>query len=269
MLIFHSQGAKRWRIYAPPARRGAAGHPLYRGKNEDRLLDEELGSLLLDVILTPGQVLFVPMGFPHATGTAGTAGKGGTSHEEVSVHLTLGLSTADYEFCLGGLRKAWVQDKSWTAKAEDALPDPLWWRLLAPMPVGFLAQGNGVKTSMALIQNIAQQLLEVLRATGELRQGTRVEEMEELVMKHLSRQVHLVSKFHMVGRPKNQRLFFVFTPIWDYLGKISNLTNIFRWVGLKPPNQRIIIRFQVLKTVIGFFFPFSGGGISIPRGGLS
>ena len=252
MLIFHSQGAKRWRIYAPPARRGAAGHPLYRGKNEDRLLDEELGSLLLDVILTPGQVLFVPMGFPHATGTAGTAGKGGTSHQEVSVHLTLGLSTADYEFCLGGLRKAWVQDKSWAAKAEDALPDPLWWRLLAPMPVGFLAQGNGVKTSMALVQNIAQQLLEVLRATGELRQGTRVEEVEELVMKHLSRQAHLFSKFHMVGRPKNQRLnpelaggfkYFFFHP---YLGKISNLANIFQ-IG-NHQTRGIPIRFHVLKT---------------------
>lgn len=228
VLIFHSQGAKRWRIYAPPARRGAAGHPLYRGKNEDRLLDEELGSLLLDVILTPGQVLFVPMGFPHATGTAGTAGKGGTSHEEVSVHLTLGLSTADYEFCLGGLRKAWVQDKSWTAKAEDALPDPLWWRLLAPMPVGFLAQGNGVKTSMALIQNVAQQLLEVLRATGELRQGTRVEEMEELVMKHLSRQAHLVSKFQMHGSWETKKSkaqfrirlwfhFFLFSPLFGII----------------------------------------------------
>ncbi len=203
VLIFHSQGAKRWRIYAPPARKGA-GHPLYRGKNEDRLLDEELGSLLLDSILTPGQVLFVPMGFPHATGTAGTAGKGGTSHE-VSVHLTLGLSTADYEFCLGGLRKAWVQD-SWTAKAEDALPDPLWWRLLAPMPVGFLAQGNGVRSSRALVQNIAQQLLEVLRATGELCEATCVKEVEELVMKHLSRQAHAVSKFQMVGRVHNERL---------------------------------------------------------------
>ena len=83
--------------------------------------------------------------------------------------------------------------------------------------------------------------MEVLRATGELRQGTRAEEVEELVMKHLSRQVHLVLKFQMVVRPKNQRLnpelaggfkYFSFSPLFE-----EDFLIFFRWVELKPPTR--------------------------------
>ena len=186
MLIFHTQGAKRWRVYAPPARasRVNTAHPLYRGKNEDRLLEDELGELLLDVILQPGQVLFVPMGFPHATGTAGTG-------DEVSVHLTLGLSTADYDFCWGGLRKSLLQNLGQTPSPEDVLSDRLWWRLLSPLPVGFLAQRlakNARLSPSLLVKEVGKQLLDLLHAIGEL-DSSSLPHLEHLVAQHLSRQV--------------------------------------------------------------------------------
>lgn len=187
VLIFHTQGAKRWRVYAPPQRlRGS--HPLYRGKNEDRLLDHELGELLVDVILRPGQVLFVPMGFPHATGTAGT------EDSEVSVHLTLGLSTADYEFCWGGLRKSALQLLGRVPKADEGLPDHLWWRLLSPLPVGFLAQRLGPRkmSPAVLVEEVGQQLLDLLHSTrelGELDGSFLPGDLERLVAQHLHKQV--------------------------------------------------------------------------------
>ena len=42
--------------------------PLARGKSKDKLELTELSSPLLDIVLTPGQVLYVPAGFPHTTG---------------------------------------------------------------------------------------------------------------------------------------------------------------------------------------------------------
>lgn len=186
VLIFHTQGAKRWRVYAPPTRasRVNTAHPLYRGKNEDRLLEDELGELLLDVILQPGQVLFVPMGFPHATGTAGTG-------DEVSVHLTLGLSTADYDFCWGGLRKSLLQNLGQTPSPEDGLSDRLWWRLLSPLPVGFLAQRlvkNARLSTSLLVKEVGKQFLDLLHAMGEL-DSSSLPHLEHLVAQHFSRQV--------------------------------------------------------------------------------
>ncbi|CAE8652672.1 unnamed protein product [Polarella glacialis] len=131
VLILHTEGAKHWRVYAPPARAEGLAHPLYRGKNEDKLDDSELGEPLIDVVLRPGEVLFVPMGFPHATSTLDTG------DSEVSVHMTLGISTADYDFSLGGLRKALLQDLAQDAKLDEPqVPDEAFWRLLSPIPVG-------------------------------------------------------------------------------------------------------------------------------------
>ena len=88
VLIMQSQGSKRWRVFAPPHSRPGR-HPLYRGKGEDSLCEAELGPALIDVILRPGECLFVPSGFPHATSTAIA------ERAAASVHLTLGLAAAD------------------------------------------------------------------------------------------------------------------------------------------------------------------------------
>ncbi|CAJ1444131.1 unnamed protein product [Effrenium voratum] len=178
VLVLQSQGAKRWRIFSPPLPKtsiGEAAHPLYRGKDEDRLLDSELGDVLLDVVLQPGQALFVPMGFPHATSTTSTGA-------DVSVHLTLGLSTADYDFCLGGLRRALLSELGQPCP-EVALGSALWWRLLAPMPVAALApQGN--------VWSFRQHLIARLRATCLADAAEVAEEvLQHVVERQLLRQV--------------------------------------------------------------------------------
>eukprot|EP00933_Yihiella_yeosuensis_P037229 TRINITY_DN31103_c0_g1_i1.p1 TRINITY_DN31103_c0_g1~~TRINITY_DN31103_c0_g1_i1.p1 ORF type:complete len:703 (-),score=101.71 TRINITY_DN31103_c0_g1_i1:134-2158(-) len=133
VLILHTEGAKRWQVFEPPLRRSGMAHPLYRGKNEDKLESSELGEPLLDVVLRPGEVLFVPMGFPHATSTIDTG------ETDVSVHVTLGLSTADYGLCLGGLRQSLLEHLGQESKLnEPYLNDNVFWKLWCPVPVGCL-----------------------------------------------------------------------------------------------------------------------------------
>ena len=63
VLVFQTQGAKRWRVFAPPPR-SKGKDPLNRGKNGDVLGFEEMGPPLLDTVLRKGDVLYVPTGFP-------------------------------------------------------------------------------------------------------------------------------------------------------------------------------------------------------------
>lgn len=41
----------------------------HAGKSKDTLELSELSAPLLDVVMSPGQILYVPAGFPHTTGT--------------------------------------------------------------------------------------------------------------------------------------------------------------------------------------------------------
>ncbi|CAK0865853.1 unnamed protein product, partial [Prorocentrum cordatum] len=145
VLILQTEGAKRWTVYPPPQRAPGKAHPLYRGKEEDRLLASELAEPLLEVVLRPGEVLFIPMGFPHATSTqmpepatqpdAVAADADGS----VSVHLTLGISAADHDFCLGGLRRSLLERLGeGAALDEPALADGAFWELWSPTPAGCL-----------------------------------------------------------------------------------------------------------------------------------
>ena len=87
VFIVQLTGAKQWQIYAPrvelPLDRCTAPIPPH-----------ELDPPILDAELAPGDVLYIPRGFPHAARTRG----------EPSLHLTLGLTTL-----------------TWLALVQDAL----------------------------------------------------------------------------------------------------------------------------------------------------
>ena len=70
VLVFQTAGTKQWRVFAPPPRTDQ-NDPLTRGKTGDVLLFEEMDDEpLLDIVLRPGDILYVPTGFPHATDTS-------------------------------------------------------------------------------------------------------------------------------------------------------------------------------------------------------
>ena len=66
-------GAKRWRVFAPPVPfLDPKKHPFDRGKFGDVLAPAEVGELLVDVLLVPGKILWIPAGYPHNTDTMNT-----------------------------------------------------------------------------------------------------------------------------------------------------------------------------------------------------
>ena len=135
VFVLQTQGYKRWRVFAPPpTSRMPKADPYARGKSKDVLDLSELSEPLLDHVMSPGQVLYVPGGFPHTTDTV----TGIASDSEPSVHLTLGVDTHIWDLSYAGLRKlaltkADVSDKAILTKSES------YWRLQDSLPLGFLA----------------------------------------------------------------------------------------------------------------------------------
>ena len=198
VLILQTEGAKHWLVYPPPRRRSGAAHPLYRGKGEDHLQPEELGAPLLDVVLQPGEVLFVPMGFPHATSTADAACHG----EAPSVHLTLGISAADYDFCFGGLCRGLLERLDEAEGLDEAsLPDAAFWDLWSPVPVGSLLPDEvfaAPDPGASHLRHVASRLLRILAATAGPRwQGRDAEQLgalaERVVASQLEKQLTVLA----------------------------------------------------------------------------
>ena len=71
VLVFQCFGRKHWRVWRPPDQsKRPETDPLARGKGTDVLaFDEFDDEPVLDVTLRPGDVLYVPAGWPHTTDT--------------------------------------------------------------------------------------------------------------------------------------------------------------------------------------------------------
>ena len=135
VFVLQTQGFKRWRVFAPPpTARMPKADPYARGKNKDVLDLSELSEPLIDHVMSPGQVLYVPGGFPHTTDTV----TGINSDSDPSVHLTLGVDSHIWDLSYAGLRKlalmkAGINDKAVLTKTD------YYWTLQDALPLGFLA----------------------------------------------------------------------------------------------------------------------------------
>jgi len=159
VLVMQTQGQKRWRVFSPPPRKRGGVHPCHRGKREDVVDASELGAPLVDVTLRPGECLFVPAGFVHSTSTASSS-----SHDEASVHMTLGISAADCGLTNGTLRGQVLVELGFEAEevlaSEASLDDDRFWALLEPLRLGCLAAEDGASTA-ALADSLVALLREV------------------------------------------------------------------------------------------------------------
>lgn len=89
-LMVQLHGRKRWRLWKKPALWLPTRHRHIRGRDTGDVVDlERLGEPYLDVVLQPGDVLYVPRGCLHATATAD--GGGAALDTEPSLHLTVGM----------------------------------------------------------------------------------------------------------------------------------------------------------------------------------
>jgi hypothetical protein len=163
VFVLQMQGQKHWRVYAPPdPAKMPRADPFARGKATDILSFSELEAPLLDTMLAPGQLLYVPVGFPHTTDTFAIA-------DEASVHLTLGIDTLIWGLAYTSLRTmatklALIPDKHPLTRVNTEA----FWRLQSALPVGFLAERitaphKGTAVRLALETEIASKLLQYMR----------------------------------------------------------------------------------------------------------
>lgn len=159
VFVLQTSGYKHWRVYRPPpVSRMPRADPYSRGKGKDILSLSELSEEpLIDTTLGPGQLLYVPAGYPHTTGIAFNFFFCAhvcvcilVSHSQLltrqfhgpdtihdipedggpSVHLTIGVDTLIWDLNYASLRRialqrAGIKDKLLPTK----LPDEAYWPL--------------------------------------------------------------------------------------------------------------------------------------------
>lgn len=148
VLLVQCSGRKRWRVYRPPPPSTAPGlNPFQRGKGTDHLTPARPEDLLLDTVMRPGEVLYVPAGFPHETDTIGEAQAEteDPTAREPAVHLTVGLDTHLWGLTYAKLREIALSRAKLPVNLPGGaplthLPLPEWSLLHSPLPVGFLAE---------------------------------------------------------------------------------------------------------------------------------
>jgi bifunctional lysine-specific demethylase and histidyl-hydroxylase NO66 len=116
VLVLQTHGRKAWRVYPP----------LVELAGTEQRWSKELGDPgepMLRADLQPGDVLYIPRGFPHDA----------TAHEEVSVHLTVGI-----------LARTWVD--VWRHVMSEA-PDHAPFR--EALPIGFAEDPDGLARELS------------------------------------------------------------------------------------------------------------------------
>ena len=148
--------------------------PYARGKGPDKLSLEELEEPLIDAEVRPGQLLYIPAGFPHTTHTQ-------EGSREASVHLTVGLDThiwgLDYAFvrelALRRQKQKTLFHLGGTDRDATALEKSVFLSLLQPLPLGFLgsallshepATASRLERAEADVQAIVNTMAEALAA---------------------------------------------------------------------------------------------------------
>lgn len=148
VLLVQTTGRKRWRVYRPPPPgKAPAMDPFARGKGTD-LMTADPDALVLDTIMEPGQVLYIPAGWPHTTDTllepVEDARHGAIAAQPPSVHLTVGVDTHLWSLSYAHARQLALVRAGQPATLAGGAPVtalalPEWSMLHASLPVGFLA----------------------------------------------------------------------------------------------------------------------------------
>jgi Cupin superfamily protein len=184
VIVVQNTGRKHWRVYSPPNPALKPQADVFaRGKGDDSLplytleSEDSTSELLLETDLNPGDVLFVPAGFPHTTGTAYDDNRQG-SVDETSVHLTFNIDTHvwDLNYLSArrlALRKGNVvdtalgqsrdEDNPYVGKVNE-LPSDLHRELLSEFPLDFLNEEGTEISEEASVEAITAELRRISKA---------------------------------------------------------------------------------------------------------
>ncbi|CAE7346667.1 unnamed protein product [Symbiodinium natans] len=150
-FIMQTEGFKRWRIYGTSAQ--VPSWPVLdagmtdRGKAGDVLFLQQVGDMLIDECLKPGDILYLPRGFPHATSTFNTSGldKGTASPYSTSLTVSLllesvGLTLDKAMRCAAGMHEGRNKLGQCFSAEEVLRATSDHQSMRAVLPVGFLAR---------------------------------------------------------------------------------------------------------------------------------
>ena len=186
VCIIQTQGCKAWKVFAIPDPSIKPNSDIFaRGKGEDNLplhTLKETSELLLDTTIYPGDVFFIPAGFPHTTSTVAVTtddeekddiAHKSNGHDETSVHLTLGIDHHIWELdYLSVIRLAFrragriynpIFDNINDSESNpfvgkiNLLPHPILKEVMAELPLGLLDDND---TSM--LDSISQKTAELI-----------------------------------------------------------------------------------------------------------
>ncbi|WP_433017711.1 JmjC domain-containing protein [Kribbella sp. CA-294648] len=129
-FIVQVHGAKRWRVYE--RRETGASGQIY--STDEQGQPQDLLEPIIDTILRPGDVLYLPQGYPHLA----------TAPEVMSVHITFVCQTSSWAMHIRPL----IDE---VLRSPEFLQIP---NLLSPHPDDFHAQGR------QLIEALARQIVE-------------------------------------------------------------------------------------------------------------
>ncbi|CAM9321032.1 unnamed protein product [Ascophyllum nodosum] len=188
VFVMQTQGRKRWRVFSPPPPQAKPkADPMARGKGSDVLsLDELIGDgkegALLDVVLEPGQLLYVPAGFPHTTDTVTNM----EDQTDPSVHLTIGVDTHIWGLNYATLRSYALTRSGRTDQLkakeppEKAFGEGEYWRLFSALPLGFL--GESIVSGYSRWSEMKQaQVTEMIAYMARLERDSQPGRWEESV----------------------------------------------------------------------------------------
>lgn len=106
----------------------------------------ELEAPLIDTVLKPGQMLYVPAGFPHTTDTVTGEAIDST---EPSLHMTLGVDTHIWYLNYASLRTLALKRSRLPDKLQiTKLAPPQYWDMQSALPFGFLNDAHSTRQAM-------------------------------------------------------------------------------------------------------------------------
>ena len=167
VCVIQTEGCKVWKVFAIPDPSIKPNSDIFaRGKGEDNLplhTLKENSELLLETTIYPGDVLFIPAGFPHTTSTVATNNEDKDDDiarldETTSVHLTLGIDHHIWELnYLSVIRLAY--------RRAGRMNNPIWDNIYDASSNPFLGKVNLLPLN-ALHDVMAELPLGLLDADG-------------------------------------------------------------------------------------------------------
>lgn len=160
VFALHCAGEKRWRLYANPA---TSPIDTPAGDEAQAIIDAAKGPVILDVVLKPGDVLYIPRGWYHDA----------IASAEASLHLTIGVLPHTAQVLFGLLQGIAMQDPLFRDYLPDARAD----------------NGDALATHLMVLM----QRLSTIAATRAFRDDVAVEQ---------ARAVDTASALSLPGRPE-------------------------------------------------------------------